>query len=179
MHVQFCYIPWGWAQTLDLTTLRRVGLHPGQLALLLLRPLNHHSINIWPVLTKRATLVQHQHLDDHMLLFVACYKGSLRTKFTKWDSITARPCVYNGTSTVWPERMRFLKFQLVNTARTGPRVHDWPRSRGERRKKNRKPDLSLFKKVQERERMPKLSTTCTSRQVRWITMTTDTHLSIF
>lgn len=102
----------------DQTTLRRVGLHPGQPALLLLRPLNHHSINIWPVLTKRATLVQHQHLHDHMLLFVACYKGSLRTKLTKWDSITARPCVYNGTSTVWPKRMRFLKFQLVNTAVT-------------------------------------------------------------
>lgn len=66
-----------------------------------------------------------------------------------------------------------------HTARTGPRVHDWPRSLGERRKKNGKPDLSLLKKAQEREQMPKLGTTCTSRQVRWITMTTDTYLSIF
>lgn len=113
------YTSWGWTQPLDLTTLRSVGLHPGQPALLPLRPLNHHSINHWPVLTKRATWVQHQHLDDHMLFFVACYKGNLSTKLTKWDSVTARPCVYNGTSTVWPKRRtRFLKCHLVNTAVT-------------------------------------------------------------
>jgi len=43
----------------------------------------------------------------------------------KTDSTTARPCIYNGTSTAWSKRgRRFPKCYLVNTAdrqqTTGP-----------------------------------------------------------